>query len=541
MKLYLRPVFLQKRLLVVKFITVIVASLSQTLSASPQPQTSSTLNNNICAYTLSITSFLTEELKDTIEVAKVIAFIRNNKNTSTQEDITIHPIDIFLASMTTVVETDNHTYTVKADITTGGIFNSLKSLNEGLFLLNIQNTLWEKLDDPVKEQLQVSEPPPRGYTLTLDRRYQNPFDSITSRDAIFDQASMDLLQQAQIESNEGSPITHGDILLAMIQSHDLHFINELIIRSGVFDTLPHRNQRYHDQIKFVINTTHTNTTYRYTSIQQLQVLHHISRRNNRNGTQQFNQEDKSVNIDSYLLSRFGFSRRRVGQLIPLIESNNFDELRIKIKKHILGNTSSEEIEEMKRLNNTDIEVLVDENDIRNFLKYIRNFTDEESEFFIQKFIREKTTQTSISHPGDYEVKQASTTQMSQQPQELLDRLRNMDQNALETFIRKIGFEINNNFINHLMDPKKVPQNIKRLFLRFIANIEQAGSISNMRISHNTHGFKKIRVSKRNKRNQRHNYYSLHLDSGDWIVVLKKQGDIFVLDQIMSHNTYNRHF
>ena len=527
MRLYLLAPSLLNRFLVIKFITVIIALLSQAALASPPAQTFST---NICGYTLSFIDSLTEEIKDTIEVAKIIAFMRENKNNSTEENITILPIDILLASMTIVVETDNHTHTVKADLTTGAIFNNLKSLKEGSLLLDVQNELWEELNDPIKEKLKPSGLQD-GYILTLDGNSTNSFDNIVLRNATFDQASIDLLQQAKIESNGNGHIDPKYLLLAMMQSNDLHFIYELVTRLGLFD----RNQRQSDEIRSVINNN-TSTIHRYTSILQLQLLHHTSRQNNGNGTQQ-------LNIDVYLLSKFGFFRRAVGQLISLIESNDFDELRIEIKRHILGNTSSEEVEEVNRLSNTDIEILVNENDIRRFLKD-HSFTNEEIELFIKKFIqtRESTQSENTTSANGTSTRSALTTPMPQQRQQLIDRLRDMDQNELEVFIRGIGFEMNNDFINHLMDPRKVPRNTRQLFFKFIANVEQAGSISNIRTSNNTYGFKKIRAHNiRSQTNQRLHYYSLHLGKGDWVVVLIKEGDIFVLDQIMSHNAYSRHF
>ena len=57
--------------------------------------------------------------------------------------------------MTTVVEIDNKTHIVKADLTTGSIFNSLKSVKEGALLFDLRNRIWKELNDPIKESLRL--------------------------------------------------------------------------------------------------------------------------------------------------------------------------------------------------------------------------------------------------------------------------------------------------------------------------------------------------------------------------------------------------
>ena len=170
----------------------------------------------------------TEEIRDTIEVAKIIAFMRENKNNSTKKGINIQPIDIFLASMTVVVEVDNQTHVVKADLTTGSIFHSLKSLKGGALLFDLQHRIWEEINNPLKEKLRISESQEGGYILTLDKNSTSSFDTITRQNATFDQASVDLLQQIKIESNGNGHIDPKYLLLAMMQSNDLHFIHELV-------------------------------------------------------------------------------------------------------------------------------------------------------------------------------------------------------------------------------------------------------------------------------------------------------------------------
>ena len=224
-----------------------------------------------------------------------------------------------------------------------------------------------------------------------------------------------------------------------------------------------------------------------------------------------------------------------------ITDNKFDNLKIRIKRRILRNTSSNEVREIEDLNNNEIDALVNENDIRNFLKYHRDFTDEEVELFMQSFIQKQET---IEPETNNTINNDTTTiQIPQPRQQLIERLSRMNQDDLEIFIREVGFEVNSDFIHPLMDPQKIPKDIKDIFIRFIADVSQAGSIFDIRTSNNAYQFKKIRsFSKRNKKHQRSstNYHSLHL-GWNWVLVVREEGNIFILDRIISHGTYERYY
>ena len=225
---------------------------------------------------------------------------------------------------------------------------------------------------------------------------------------------------------------------------------------------------------------------------QLQILQQISQR------RQVHQKANPINMDVYLLSKFGLFKKGIEKSIDQMNNNKHYYVRIKIKRRILRNTSLNEANEIEEFNNEEIDALVSEDDVKTFLEYHRSFTNEEIELFIQRFIkREENTQPEINNA---DINGPATIQIPQQRQQLIDRLSRMDQGELEAFIKEIGFEVSSDFMAHLMNPQKVPRDVKPLFIRFIANVKQAGSIFNIRTSNNTYGFKKVRYfNRRNKK------------------------------------------
>lgn len=541
MKLYLLSSLFYKTFFIAKYITFIITLLSHASLA------------NVCNEDIrSVMSSSTEEFKDIIELAKIISFLRENKShsTSSNEDITIYPIDVLLASMTRVVEINNNQVdVVKADLTTSTIFSSLKALKEGVLLFQLQSRVWEELDDPIKESLQISEQE-GGYILTLYGRTETSFDSIISRNAIFDQSSLDLLLRAKLESNEYDRIDTPDLLLAMVQSSDLYFIQELFISQlteepGLFERWFGDRQRRINEVRSIIIDTINMTGLNYNSMLLLQrrSSHHFQLEKTPKTVPQ-TQEVEPVEIEVYLLNKFGFAKGAISRSMYQIENNKFDDLRVRIKRNIARNIYFGEINEIRSASKSDIDALVTESDIEGFLKNDRSFTDEEIELFMQIFLkRERSTQPETSNIVDTDERAISRmAQVPQQRQQLISVLSRMDRNDLEAFIKEIGFEVSNDFMAYLMDPQRVPQNIKHLFIRFIADVRSAGSVFNIRTSNNTHKFKKLPYfNRRNKRNQQnsHNYYSLHLNG--WVLVLRKEDGIFTLDRIISHGTYDRYF
>ena len=560
-------VFFQRTIFIAGFITyIIIALLSQasfanlslqTSLASPLPQASfasplpQTSSVHLCETALqsNLTSSA-EEVKDIIDVAKVISFLRksNNHSRSPNGNIIIHPIDLLLASMTVVVEIDHHkTHVVKADLTNGIIFNSLKSLRGGMLLFDLQNRVWEKLNAPIKKRLSILDSYENGfneyngYVLTLDRKSTNSFDNIISQDVAFDQGALDLLQQVKTEDNGNTYIDPRDLLLAIIQSPDLYFIYDLF-----FPKLPEGfsflerwfgdPQRRIDELRAIMSNS-TNTSSEYTPILQLQILYYMpqGRQNNENG------EAQSVSTDFHLLRKFGFPRKAAARSIEQIENNNFDRLRIRIKRRILRNTSSNELTEIEALARNEIDALINENDIKKFLKYHRSFTDEETETFMQNFIqrREYTKATTDTHITDIEEE---TTPQLHPRQQLIDRLNHMNQDDMAIFIKETGFEIDDDFIHHLMDPQKVPPYIRHFFIRFIADVSRVGSIFSIRTSNNSYGFKQVHYNTKNKKLRQSSlkYYSLHLGY-NWVLVARKEGNTFILDEVTTHANYKKYF
>ena len=534
--------FFQRTIFITGFITYIIALLSQASFATPLAQASSA---DICRIALQpgMTSS-TQEFKDIIDVAKVISFLRQNKRHSRlpNRNRTIHPIDILLASLTIVVEVDNdQNHIVKANLTKGIIFNSLKSLREGALLFDLQNRIWEELNDPIKKHLSILRSYKNGYILTLDRRHTNSFDNIISKDMIFDKESLHLLRKIKTEGNGNAYIDPRNLLFAMIQSHNPYFIYELFSSQlteelGFFGIWLGDNQRRIDEIISIISNS-TNTSSGYISILELQMLYYTSRRGQDNG----NKEAQPSNTNIHLLRKFGFPGESVARSMHQIENDNLSRLRIRIKRRILRNTSSNEVREVETSNDDEIDALVNENDIRNFLKYHRNFTDEEIELFMKSFMQDR--ENIEPETNDTMNNDSTTTPILHPRQQLIQRLNRMDQDKLEAFIREVDFEVSSDFIHNLMDPQKVPKDVKDVFIRFIADVSQAGSIFSIRTSNNAYGFKKVsHFNKRNKKHQRNSveYHSLHL-GWNWVLLVREEENIFTLDRITSHATYKKYF
>ena len=482
----------------------------------------------------------TEEFRDIIKVAKVISLLRESKKHSNLLNKPIlYPIDILLASMTKVVEIDNEAHVVKANLTTGIIFNILKRLKEGAFLFDLQNRILEELSGLIKEKLNILEPlNENGYTLTLDRRYTDSFDDIVSQDVIFDQSFVDLLRQAKIESDGDSHVDPTDLFLSMIQTHEPYFIYELLSShltkqpTSFFQRWFGGYQRKINEIKSIIYNI-VDTNYRYTSILQLR-----RRQNNKNRQSNSIKRLSPIDMNTYLLKKFGFFNKGVKKAIDQIDNNKLDNLRNRIKRRILRKTFSlTEAKDVENIDNEEIDILVNEDDVREFLRYHRNFTDEESELFIQRFIQRKdNTQLKINNIDTNENKRAIILIPQQQ---LIDKLNYMSPDDLENFISEVGFEISSKFMVHLMDPQRVPQYVKYFFIRFIAYVKQNG-IFRVRTSNNIYRLKKIKVFNNQKNNSLYNYYSLHLGK-KYVLVLMENNDLLILDRIISHGIYNRYF
>lgn len=530
------------KLFIIKFITLIVF-LSQASFADQ------------CEEELS---FSTEEFRDIIEVAKIISFLSANHSSLSDEPIDIRPIDMLIASMTRVVEVNSHSQisVVKADLTTGMIFNGLKSLKEGTLLFDLQNRIWEELgeDDPIKEFLSL-ESPESGYILTLDKSYTGSFEDITSRNTILNQSSDLLLQRSRIASHGDSPVSSKDLFVSMIAIQDLYFIYELfslhlVEKPRLFERWfgdRHRRQINETRSIYSIINNGMDITYRYVSILQLQIIYHVSqkRQNSENRTEQSRRGAGPIDMNTYLLRKFGFSRSAIERSIDQLNDGKLINVRGRIKRRVLRNTSSlAEMNEVREIDNEEIDILVDENDVRGFLKYHRSFTDEESELFIRRFIKEeeKESPAPLVVNLDKDETRTTTTQVSQQ---LIDRLDRMGQDDLEVFVEDLGFEVSSRFMARLMNPQRVPQNVRHSFIRFIAYVKQVGNIFNIRTSNNAYGLKRIPgFHRRNKKQQgsSYDYYSLHLNgSGTWILLLREEKDIFTLDRIVSHATYERYF
>ena len=124
------------------------------------------------------------------------------------------------------------------------------------------------------------------------------------------------------------------------------------------------------------------------------------------------------------------------------------------------------------------------------------------------------------------VREAVTTELTEDRVRITaDRLNNMPQTELQNSIQT-HLRVNDRFMQILNDPQRVPRNVKNLFIRMIARLEEEGWEKT--IQYPGLDFTQLRSTR---------YHRMKL--GDhYRLIFTKNGDEYTLSRIMSHEEYN---